>query len=193
MRQSTVKRETKETSINIRLDLDGQGKHKIHTGIGFFDHMLEAFALHSGIDLELECKGDLFVDSHHSIEDVGITLGSAFAKATENKEQLCRYGMASIPMDEALAVCNVDISGRPYLVFNGDFKEAKIGEMDTQMIKEFFYAFTIHAKVTLHINLMYGDNDHHKAEAIFKAFAHAIKMGVERREGTVLSTKGRLE
>ncbi|MGI6727720.1 MAG: imidazoleglycerol-phosphate dehydratase HisB [Anaerovoracaceae bacterium] len=192
MREYSFERRTKETVIKIDLNLDGSGNHNIDTGIGFFDHMLEAFSLHSGIDLEVKCEGDLYVDNHHTIEDVGISIGIAFLEATKNKRGIERYGSAMIPMDEALALCNVDISGRPYLVFNGGFEGNLIGEMETQMVKEFFYAFAINARVTLHINILYGNNDHHKAEAIYKAFAHAIKnaIKIKKDNDTILSTKG---
>lgn len=193
MRECTIKRETKETNISLHLDLDGMGNCQITTGIGFFDHMLTALSVHSGFDLDIQCKGDIHVDSHHTIEDVGIVLGTAFAKTTENKLGIGRYGSFTVPMDEALASCNVDISGRPHLTYRGDFSNAKIGELDTQMIKEFFYAFAMHAKVTLHMNLLYGENDHHKAEAMFKSFAHALRQAVALGERTsILSTKGSL-
>ena len=193
MRECTVKRDTKETEIELRLNFDGRGIHNINTGIGFFDHMMGAVSLHSGFDIDMQCKGDLEVDTHHTIEDVGIVFGSAFAQLTESKEGLSRFGSFTLPMDEALAVCNIDISGRPYLVFNSEFTGSKVGELDTQMIKEFFYAFAMNAKVTLHINLLYGSNDHHKSEAIFKAFAHALKLAVKIVDNqSILSTKGSL-
>lgn len=191
MRKCELKRKTKETDIEVKLNIEGNGLNNIDTGLGFFDHMLHAFALHSGFDLELKCRGDLYVDCHHTVEDVGIALGCAFAKVTESKDGLARYGEFTLPMDESLASCNVDISGRPYLVFNAEFESEKVGDMDTQMIKEFFYAFAINAKITLHLNLIYGSNDHHKVEAIFKAFAHALGRAVMvARDGKVLSTKG---
>jgi imidazoleglycerol-phosphate dehydratase len=192
MREGYRKRETRETKIELTLNLDGQGKNQISTGIGFFDHMLTAFSVHSGFDLTLSCMGDLVVDCHHSIEDVGITLGQAFADTVSDKTGLARYGNFSIPMDEALASCCVDISGRPFLVFNAEFGDYRLGDMDSAMVEEFFRAFAMNSGVTLHINLQYGKNDHHKAEAIFKAFAHALKAAV-RIEGTeVLSSKGSL-
>ncbi len=192
-RKVEIKRVTKETEISLSIDLDGQGLSSIDSGIGFFDHMLTAFCLHGGFDMELRCKGDLLVDCHHSVEDVGIVLGRAVAQALADKKGIKRYGNFSLPMDEALAVCNLDISNRPYLVFNADFKGYKIGDLNVQMIREFFYAFAINAGITLHINLIYGSNDHHIAEAIFKAFAHALKLGVERSGiDKVLSTKGSL-
>lgn len=192
MREGYIKRETKETKIGLTLNLDGQGSSQISTGIGFFDHMLTAFAVHSGFDLNLDCKGDLDVDCHHSVEDVGIVLGKAFAEVLSDKSGIARYGNATIPMDEALASCCVDISGRPYLVFNAEFEDYRLGDMDSAMVEEFFRAFAMNAMVTLHINLLYGKNDHHKAEAIFKAFAHALKAAVKQEGGGVLSSKGSL-
>lgn len=190
MREGNVLRETKETNIELTLAVDGQGKNHINTGVGFFDHMMTAFCVHSGFDLYINCKGDLEVDCHHTVEDIGIALGTAFADALHDKTGIARYGSFFIPMDEALAFCSVDISGRPYLVFNGEFGEFRLGDMDTAMVEEFFRAFTMNAKVTLHINLIYGKNDHHKAEAIFKAFAHALRMAVKIENNNILSSKG---
>lgn len=192
MREGYVKRETRETNIELTLHVDGQGKNQIDSGVGFFDHMLTAFSVHSGFDLTLVCRGDLNVDCHHSVEDVGIALGKAFADALADKTGIARYGNFTIPMDEALASCCVDISGRPYLVFNGEFGDYRLGDMDSAMVEEFFRAFAMNAMITLHINLMYGKNDHHKAEAIFKAFAHALKMAVKLEGDGVLSSKGSL-
>lgn len=192
MREGYVKRETRETKIELTLNVDGQGKNQIDTGIGFFDHMLAAFAVHSGFDLSLSCRGDLNVDCHHSVEDVGIALGQAFAGALSDKAGIARYGNFTVPMDEALASCCVDISGRPYLVFNAEFGDYRLGDMDSAMVEEFFRAFAANALVTLHINLFYGKNDHHKSEAIFKAFAHALKAAVKLEGGGVLSSKGSL-
>lgn len=192
MREGYVKRETRETEIELTLNVDGQGRNQINTGVGFFDHMLTAFAVHSGFDLNLSCLGDLGVDCHHSVEDVGIALGKAFADALSDKTGIARYGNFTIPMDEALASCCVDISGRPYLVFHVEFGDYRLGDMDSAMVEEFFRAFAMNAMVTLHINLLYGKNDHHKAEAIFKAFAHALKMAVKIQGGEVLSSKGSL-
>ncbi len=192
MREAYVKRETRETEIELTLTIDGQGKNQINTGIGFFDHMLTAFALHSGFDLSLSCRGDLGVDCHHSVEDIGIVLGKAFADTLSDKAGIARYGNFTIPMDEALASCCVDISGRPYLVFHAEFGDYRLGDMDSAMVEEFFRAFVMNAMVTLHINLLYGKNDHHKAEAIFKAFAHALKMAVKIQGSEVLSSKGSL-
>ena len=193
MRRAEIQRNTKETKIQLTLNLDGKEEGGIDTGIGFFDHMLNSFAVHSGFGLSVKCEGDLEVDDHHSIEDVGIVLGQAFAKLTEDKTGLARYGSAIIPLDEALTLCAVDISNRPYLVFDGKFEFDLMGDMETQMVKEFFYAFAIQAKVTLHIRLLSGENDHHKAESMFKAFAHAMKAAVKKNaEGELLSSKGLL-
>ena len=192
MREAYIKRETKETKIELTLNVDGEGKNQINTGVGFFDHMLTAFSVHSGFDLVLSCKGDLAVDCHHSIEDIGIALGAAFAEAVSEKKGIARYGTFTIPMDEALASCSLDISGRPFLVFNGEFGDYRLGDMDSEMVEEFFRAFAMNAMITLHINLIYGKNDHHKAEAIFKAFAHALKMAVKNEGSEILSSKGSL-
>lgn len=192
MREGYIKRETRETAIELTLNLDGRGKEQIDTGVGFFDHMLTSFAVHSGFDLTLSCRGDLRVDCHHSIEDIGIALGKAFADAVSDKTGIARYGNCTIPMDDALASCSVDVSGRPYLVFNAEFGDYRLGDMDSAMVEEFFRAFAMNALVTLHINLLYGRNDHHKAEAIFKAFAHALKAAVKIEGGVLLSSKGSL-
>lgn len=190
-RQAEVRRKTKETELFVRLALDEAPKADIHTGVGFFDHMLTALAIHAGIALSLSCKGDLEVDCHHTIEDTGIVLGDALAQALSDKSGIMRYGNAAIPMDESLASCSVDMSGRPYLVFHAQFSADRVGEMDTQIIGEFFRALAFHAGITLHLNLHYGENDHHKAEALFKAFAHALKEAVApNADGMVLSTKG---
>ncbi len=191
MRASEISRKTKETDIQIKLDLDGTGKVSINSGIGFFDHMLTAFAVHSGIDLTVICHGDLEVDGHHSVEDIGITLGKAVAEALGDKAGIMRYGSFYIPMDEALAFCSLDISGRPFLVFSADFHDQRVGEFDTCLCEEFFRAFAFNAGITLHIREEYGKNDHHICEAIFKAAAHAFKAAVSRNsDGSVLSTKG---
>lgn len=191
MRTATITRTTKETSITLSLNLDGTGRTGINTGVGFFDHMLTAFAVHSGIDLNVDCKGDLEVDCHHTVEDVGIVLGQAFLQVTGDRTSIARYGNFLIPMDESLAMAAIDISGRAYLVFDADFKSDSIGTLDTQMIEEFWRAFAMNAAVTLHIKLLYGSNDHHKAEAIFKAAAHAVKQAIEtQKQKVVLSTKG---
>ncbi|MDR0853609.1 MAG: imidazoleglycerol-phosphate dehydratase HisB [Clostridiales Family XIII bacterium] len=192
MRTSNQKRRTNETDITLELNLDGTGKTEISTGVGFFDHMLTALGRHSGFDLSVNAKGDLDVDGHHTIEDVGIVLGQAFKEAIGDKVGITRYGTATIPMDEALAQASIDISGRAYLVFDADFSAGLIGALDTQMIAEFFRAFATNAEITLHINLLYGENDHHRAEAIFKAFAHALKKAAKVDGDTLLSTKGTL-
>lgn len=192
MREGYVKRETRETKIELTMNIDGQGKNQISTGIGFFDHMLTAFSVHSGFDLAITCRGDLGVDCHHSVEDIGIALGTAFAETLSDKAGIARYGNFTIPMDEALASCCIDISGRPYLVFHAEFGDYRLGDMDSAMVEEFFRAFAMNAMVTLHINLQYGKNDHHKAEAIFKAFAHALKQAVKLEGDGVLSSKGSL-
>lgn len=190
MRTASIARSTKETNINIALDLDGKGSNQISTGIGFFDHMLTALAVHSGIDMNIDAVGDLVVDGHHTVEDTGIVLGQAFAKAIGDKNGITRYGTSSIPMDESLASVSLDISGRPFLVFNAEFSDDKIGDYDTCLTEEFFRAFAFNAGITLHINLQYGKNDHHKAEAIYKAAAHALKEAVSISGNAVLSTKG---
>ncbi len=193
MRETLYERNTKETEIKLRINLDGKGISHVETGIGFFDHMLTAFAMHGSFDLELLCRGDLSVDTHHTVEDVGIALGQAFGKILVDKQGLSRYGNFFVPMDEALAQCTVDISGRPFLVFNAAFTTERIGMLETRTILEFFRAFATNAGMTIHINLLYGENDHHKAEAIFKAFAHALRLAVQKEKGRgVLSTKGTL-
>lgn len=188
-RQSTIHRQTKETDITIKLNLDG-GPARISTGIGFFDHMLTAFAVHSGFGLEVAAQGDLEVDCHHTIEDVGIVLGQAFSKALGDKSGIARYGHAYIPMDEALGFCAADISGRPFLVFRADFPQPTIGSYDACMTEEFFRAFATHSGVTLHLSAPYGANSHHIAEALFKAFAHALQDACALGRGGVLSSKG---
>ena len=191
MRNAEIKRKTKETDISILLELDGSGKAEISTGIGFFDHMLTAFAVHSGMDLTVSCKGDLEVDCHHTIEDVGIALGQAFLDAVGDRSGIERYGSFILPMDEALALSAIDISGRAFLVFDASFTAPMIGQFDTQMFEEFWRAFAMNSKTTLHIRLLSGANDHHKAEAIFKSVAHAIKAAVaQNKDGSILSTKG---
>lgn len=164
---------------------------QVDTGVGFFDHMLTALAVHAGLSLSVSCRGDLHVDCHHTIEDVGIVLGDALCKALGDKSGIVRYGSFYIPMDEALGFASIDISGRPYLVFHADFTADRMGEMDTQMVEEFFRAVAFHAGITLHLSVPYGTNDHHKAEALFKALAHALKAAAAlNADGSVLSTKG---
>ena len=190
MRTAKIERKTKETDITLSVDLDGKGQVSIDTGIGFFDHMLTALAVHSGVDMTVKCKGDLNVDGHHSVEDIGICLGKAFAEALGDKSGIARYGSAYVPMDESLAFCSLDISGRAFLVFNASFSDDRIGEFDTCLTEEFFRAFAFNAGITLHIRQEYGKNDHHICEAIFKAVAHALKQALASNGGGVLSTKG---
>lgn len=194
MRKSEIKRKTNETDIIIGLNLDGVGKYDVNTGIGFFDHMLEGFARHGIFDLKVNCKGDLNVDTHHSAEDVGIVLGEAIKEAVGDKKGIKRYGYFILPMDEALCVCAIDLSGRPYFVFDAQFTSDKIGELDSQMIREFFYAVSYSAGMNLHIRMLSGSNDHHIAEAMFKAFAKSLREAVslDDRIEDVLSTKGSL-
>lgn len=191
VRTGETRRETKETDIYVCVQLDGRGSADIDTGIGFFDHMLTAFSVHSGISMTVKVKGDLYVDCHHTIEDTGISLGQALGQALGKKSGIVRYGTAYIPMDESLAMCSLDISNRPFLVFNAEFKNQSCGEYDLCMTEEFFRAFAFNAGITMHINLLYGSNDHHKAEAIYKAVAHALRKAVEfTADGSTLSTKG---
>lgn len=189
MRTAEIKRKTKETDISVALDLDG-GKVNVRTGIGFFDHMLTAFAVHGGFGLEAFVEGDLDVDTHHTVEDTGIALGAAFKKALGDMGGINRYGSFYIPMDESLALCALDISNRSFLVFNAEFKEERCGEYETCCTEEFFRAFAVNAGITLHLNVLYGSNSHHEIEALFKAFAHAMKIAVAPSGGGVLSTKG---
>lgn len=190
----TVNRKTKETDISLTLNLDGSGVSKIDTGIGFFDHMLDGFTRHGLFDLELTCKGDLNVDCHHTVEDVGIVLGQAIKEAIGDKKSLKRYGNFILPMDDALVLCAIDLSGRPYFAYDADFSMPRIGDLDTEMIRDFFYSVSYASMMNLHIKQMDGSNNHHIAEAMFKAFAKALDMATlkdERIEG-VLSTKGSL-
>lgn len=189
MRTSTVERNTKETQIKASLCLDG-GDVEIKTGIGFFDHMLTAFAVHGGFGLKLETVGDLEVDTHHTAEDTGIVLGQAFKQALGDFSSIARYGNFSVPMDESLAVCSLDISNRPFLVFRASFEEERCGDYETCVTGEFWRAFAMNAGITLHISVPYGSNAHHEIEAIFKAVAHALKQAVTVTDGGVLSTKG---
>lgn len=191
MRTAELNRTTKETDIQLTLCLDGGPVH-VNTGIGFFDHMLTAFAVHSGFGLSLEVKGDLKVDCHHTVEDVGIVLGQAFRKAVGENPAITRYGTFFVPMDESLAMCSLDISGRAYLVFLAEFAQERIGDFDSCMTEEFFRAFAFNAGITLHVKCPYGKNAHHQAEAMFKAAAHALKLAVQPVDGGVLSTKGSL-
>ena len=194
-RQAEITRHTAETQIRVVLDLDGTGAAKLSTGIGFFDHMLDQIARHGLIDLEVEAQGDLHIDGHHTIEDVGITLGQAMAKAVGDKKGLRRYGHAYVPLDEALSRVVVDFSGRPGLHMRVNFTSGMIGTLDTQLVYEFFQGFVNHSGVTLHIDNLHGHNAHHQCETIFKAFARALRMALEidpRAAGVIPSTKGTL-
>ena len=193
-RTATVTRETRETRITAVLNLDGTGKTELNTGIGFFDHMLDGFARHGLFDLTLHCEGDLTVDCHHTIEDCGIVLGTAIRQAIGDKAGLVRYGSCLLPMDESLALCAVDLGGRPYLVYEAEFAGQSCGGMDVQMAREFFYAVSYSAMMNLHLKVLYGENDHHKLEAMFKAFAKALDAATRQdpRISGVLSTKGSL-
>lgn len=192
-RIATIKRVTKETDIELTLNLDGSGKTSIDTGIGFFDHMINGFARHGLFDIELKCKGDLEVDSHHTVEDCGIVLGEAIKKATGEKKAIKRYGSAILPMDEALVLCAIDLSGRPYFSYDAEYTVPRIGTMDSEMVHDFFYAVSYSASMNLHIKQLYGVNNHHIAESSFKAFGKALDMATmyeERLNGSVWSTKG---
>jgi imidazoleglycerol-phosphate dehydratase len=195
MRQAEVVRNTLETQISVKLDLDGTGTSSLATGIGFFDHMLDQVARHGMLDLEIGANGDLHIDAHHTVEDVGITLGQAVAQALGDKKGVRRYGHAYVPLDEALSRVVIDLSGRPGLEFNVAFKRALIGAFDVDLIHEFFQGFVNHALVTLHVDNLTGDNAHHQAETVFKAFGRALRMAVEpdpRMQGILPSTKGKL-
>ena len=195
MRTAQVTRNTKETQISISIDLDGTGKSALDTGVPFLDHMLDQIARHGLIDLEIKAKGDLHIDAHHTVEDIGITLGQAFAKAAGDKKGLRRFGHAYVPLDEALSRVVVDFSGRPGLEFHVDFTRPLIGEFDVDLVHEFFQGFVNHALATLHIDNIRGANSHHQCETIFKAFARALRMALEadsRQAGVIPSTKGAL-
>ncbi len=193
-RTATVERKTKETDIAITLNLDGSGNSTVDTGIGFFDHMLEGFAKHGFFDLNCKITGDLQVDGHHTVEDAGIVLGQAINQAVADKKGIRRYGYFILPMDDALALCAVDLCGRPYLNFECEFTTPKVGYLDTELIKEFFYAVSYSAGMNLHIKMLSGSNNHHMIEAMFKAFAKALDQatGFDPRVTDVLSTKGSL-
>lgn len=194
MRQSQIERATKETAVKINVNLDGDGKANVNTGIGFFDHMLNLFAAHGRFDLNVECKGDLEVDGHHSVEDIGIALGAAIKKALGDKRGINRYGTFYLPMDEALAFVSLDISGRPFLVCELGALAPMVGTFDTQLTEEFLRAFAFNAGITLHVKVLYGSNSHHKIEAVFKALGHALRIAVENdpRMNDIPSTKGSL-
>ncbi|MEY4248979.1 MAG: imidazoleglycerol phosphate dehydratase [Pseudomonadota bacterium] len=192
-RTAEVVRETKETHIRVTIDLDGTGKAQVSTGIGFFDHMLDSFARHGGFDLTVEAKGDLHIDFHHTVEDVGIVLGQAMAKALDGFAGIRRFGHAEIPMDETLSRCAIDLSNRPYLVWKVAFSRPKIGDFDTELFKEFHQAFAMNSGACVHLECAYGENNHHIAESGFKALARALRTAVEldpKTQGQAASTKG---
>lgn len=193
-REATIERNTKETEIRLRLNLDGSGKGEIDTGIGFFDHMLDGFSRHGLFDLLLNVKGDLEVDDHHTIEDTGIVLGTAIREAVGDKKGIRRYGSCILPMDESLVLCAIDLSGRPYFAWDAEFTADRIGDMSTEMVKEFFYAISYSCGMNLHIKVLSGGNNHHVAEAMFKSFAKALDAATsyDPRITDVLSTKGSL-
>jgi imidazoleglycerol-phosphate dehydratase len=195
MRKGVVSRKTNETDVQIGVGLDGTGLARIATGIGFFDHMLEQFARHSLIDMEISAKGDLHIDQHHTVEDTGIALGQAVRQALGNLAGIVRFADVHVPMDETLTRVSVDISGRPFLVFKTKFAQAKIGAFDTELVREFFQAFATHAAMNIHVETLYGENAHHIAESSFKGLACALRRAIEidpRREGAIPSTKGSL-
>ncbi|EPE61869.1 imidazoleglycerol-phosphate dehydratase family protein [Exiguobacterium sp. S17] len=194
MRTAEIKRETKETNIGLRLDLDGTGQSDIKTGVGFFDHMLTLFAFHSRIDLTVQVEGDTWVDAHHTVEDVGIALGQMILEALGDKVGIRRYGTSYLPMDETLARSVIDVSGRPFLVYRAEISNPKLGDFDTELAEEFFRAVAMNARLTLHLDVLYGSNSHHMIEGLFKAFGRALaeaigKDGLDR----LPSTKGRIE
>jgi imidazoleglycerol-phosphate dehydratase len=192
-RSAEVVRETKETQIRVRIDLDGTGRSQVTTGVGFFDHMLDSFARHGGFDLEVATKGDLHIDMHHTVEDTGIVLGQAINQALDGFKGVRRFGHAYIPMDETLTRCAVDLSNRPYLIWRVNFVRPKVGEMDTELFKEFHHAFAMNAGACVHIETLYGENSHHIAESGFKALARALRTAVEldpKTQGHAPSTKG---
>jgi imidazoleglycerol-phosphate dehydratase len=194
-RSAEVERSTKETQIRVRLNLDGKGAAKLATGVPFLEHMLDQVARHGMVDLDIQAKGDLHIDAHHTVEDIGITLGQAFVKALGDKAGVRRYGHAYVPLDEALSRVVIDLSGRPGLEYHVTFTRALIGEFDADLVHEFFQGFVNHAQVTLHVDNLRGDNAHHQCETMFKAFARALRMAVEpdpRAQGSVPSTKGSL-
>jgi len=190
MRIATINRKTKETDIHLTLNLDGTGQSNLDTGVGFFDHMLTAFSFHSGIDLDVTCKGDLEVDDHHTVEDVGLAIATAILEALGDKKGINRYGMSYVPMDETLARVVIDFSGRPAFVYKADLRRDKLGTLDTQNVQEFFKSISNEAKMNLHMEVLYGDNDHHKVEALFKALGRAVKEAVKIVDDRLPSTKG---
>jgi imidazoleglycerol-phosphate dehydratase len=195
MRKASIERKTTETQVSCTVNLDGTGAYDVKTGVGFFDHMMEQLARHSLIDIALKAKGDTHIDDHHTVEDCGIALGQAVAKALADRKGIARYGSCDLPMDEALSRCAIDVSGRPFLVFKIAFAAEKIGSFDTELVREWFQAFAMHAGITLHIENSYGANAHHIAEASFKALARALRQAIEidpRQKDRVPSTKGSL-
>ena len=195
MRQATITRKTTETSIVASVSLDGTGTYDMKTGVGFFDHMMEQLARHSLIDMKIEAKGDLHIDDHHTVEDCGIALGQAVAKALGDRKGIKRYASADLPMDETLTRCAIDVSGRPFLVFKVNFPRQKIGTFDTELVREWFQAFAMNSGITLHIENTYGENAHHIAESCFKALARSLRVAIEidpRQAGVIPSTKGTL-
>ncbi|MGI3166308.1 imidazoleglycerol-phosphate dehydratase HisB [Pseudooceanicola sp. 200-1SW] len=195
MRSAQVTRSTAETDIHVTIDLDGTGQYECDTGVGFFDHMLDQLSRHSLIDIAVTCKGDTFIDDHHSVEDVGIALGQALTKALGDKRGIRRYGDCHLAMDDSLIRAALDLSGRPFLVWNVDFPTEKIGTFDTELVREFFQAFSTHGGITLHVDKLHGLNSHHIAEAAFKAVARALRVAVEsdpRKADAIPSTKGTL-
>ena len=191
MRETTLSRKTKETDVRLRLNVDGARQTSVDTGVGFFDHMLTALAFHAGWDMELTCRGDLHVDAHHTVEDCGIVLGQALGRLTADKSGLTRYGHAFVPMDEALGFCALDVSGRPYLVFDCEMKAERVGMFDTELAVEFFRAFAFNAGLTLHLRCEYGANAHHQLETLFKSCGQALAAALTLRpDGGTLSTKG---
>ena len=195
MRKATITRKTAETDISVELNLDGSGVYDNQTGVGFFDHMLDQLSRHSLIDMKVRCKGDLHIDQHHSVEDTGIAIGQAISKALGDRAGICRYASIDLAMDETLTRAALDLSGRPFLVWQADFSQHKVGDFDTELFREFFQAFAQNAGVTLHVTNHYGDNNHHIAETCFKAVARALRQAVEidpRQVGVIPSTKGSL-
>jgi imidazoleglycerol-phosphate dehydratase len=196
MRMASLKRKTGETSVEVSLSLDGNGTYSVSTGIGFLDHMLALLARHSLIDLEVQAQGDLHVDMHHTVEDVGITIGQALSRALAERRGVRRYGSAYIPMDEALTRVTLDLSGRPHLVWNVALSRPSIGDFDIELLREWFQAFVLNAGITMHVETLHGDNSHHIAESCYKALAHALRQAVEldpRQQSRILSTKGILQ
>ncbi len=195
IRNAVISRKTRETEIDMEFTVDGSGKAEIETGVGFFDHMLDSFSRHGFFDLKLEVKGDLYVDSHHTVEDTGIVLGQAIKKALGDKQGIKRYGSCILPMDESLVLCAIDLSGRPYLSYELDLTADRLGYMEAELVKEFFYALSYSAGMNLHIKKISGGNNHHVVEAAFKAFAKALDeaCGYDQRISGVLSTKGSME